>query len=220
MGKILFLLAVVAFIFFYYSKPVSIQPQEEPAEQKASVQQEEPAKQVKIKKVARVIKQEPTPEKQIPQEISPEVAPKDPLPEVAQEDPLPELSPLITAAAHHPYADPDKYPLHYAICKEDLEQVKQVLKKETLINEQGEVVLGTKECYCQENKYEICSCDATLTMPPLNLAVLKGNEDIIKYLLRKKANPLTKDEMGKNALDIAQQENMTTLQNLLIKYVK
>ena len=211
MGKILFLLAVVAFIFFYYSKPVSIQSQEEPAEQKASVQQEKPAKQVKIKKVARVIKQEPTPEKQIPQEI---------LPEVAQEDPLPELSPLITAAAHHPYADPDKYPLHYAICKEDLEQVKQVLKKETLINEQGEVVLGTKECYCQENKYEICSCDATLTMPPLNLAVLKGNEDIIKYLLRKKANPLTKDEMGKNALDIAQQENMTTLQNLLIKYVK
>lgn len=211
MGKILFFLAVVAFIFFYYSKPVSIQTQEESAEQKTSVQQEKPAKQQKIKKVARVIKEEPTSEKQIPQVIQAEVA---------QEDPLPELSPLITATARHPYADPDKYPLHYAICKEDLEQVKQVLKKETLINEQGEVVLGTKECYCQGNKYEICSCDATLTMPPLNLAILKGNENIIKYLLRKKANPLTKDEMGRNSLDIAQQENMATLQNLLIKYVK
>jgi ankyrin repeat protein len=57
-------------------------------------------------------------------------------------------------------------------------------------------------------------------MPPLNLAILKRDETIIKYLLKKKANPLIKDELGRNALDVAQQKNMANIQDLLAKYIK
>ena len=136
------------------------------------------------------------------------------------EKPLPELSSIINTNSNYPYSDPDKYPLHYAIGKGDLDQVRKVLRKESLANEQGEVVLGTKECYCQENQYEICQCPATLIMPPLNLALLQKNEEIAKYLLRRKANPLVKDALGRNALDIAQQQNMAKMQDLLTKYIK
>ena len=123
-------------------------------------------------------------------------------------------------SSNHPYADPDKYPLHYAICKDDLELLKQTLKSETLVNDPGEVIIGTKECYCEQNKYEVCTCDETLIMPPLNLAILKRNEEIAKYLLRRKANPLIKDALGRNALDIAQKQRMANMQDLLMKYVK
>lgn len=197
MEKILFFLAILAFLFFYYSKPVSIE-QQNPAAPK----QEEIKKPVKPKPVVK--KEEQIIEVQ----------------EVAAEKPLPALSPIIQTTANHPYADPDKYPLHYAICKNDFDKVKQVLRKEYLANEQGEVVIGQKECYCPQNKYEICVCDETLIMPPLNLAILKRNEEAAKYLLRKKANPLLKDSLGRNALDIAQQKNMANLQNLLTKYIK
>lgn len=196
MGKILFFLALLGLLLFYYFKPVSVEPQQ-------PVQPE-------VKKETPVVKKQPKVEP--PQEIE--------VDQTAIEKPLPELSPIINVSSNHPYADPDKYPLHYAICKSDFEQVKRVLRRETLANEQGEVVLGTKECYCQENPYEICACPATLIMPPLNLALLQRNEDIAKYLLRKKANPLVKDALGRNALDIAQQQNMAPMQDLLTKYIK
>lgn len=204
MGKILFFLALLGLIFFYYSKPVSLEPQA-PVETKQEEVKKETPKPV-VKKVKKEVPQEPE------QIIEVEDA-------LAQE-PLPELSPLITRTLRHPYADPDKYPLHYAICKEDLNLIKQVLRKESLINEQGEVILGTRECYCPQNKYEICNCDVIRIMPPLNLALLKKNEEIVKYLLSKKANPLIKDEKGKNAIDIAQGRNMEAFQDLLAKYIK
>lgn len=201
MGKILFFLALLGLIFFYYSRPVAIEPTE-PVKQEEK--KEEPKKKVVPKKV------EPKPEPEQIIEVS----------ESMIEKPLPELSNIVVSSDQHPYADPDKYPLHYAICRDDLEQVKKVLKKESLVNELGEVVMGVKECYCQENKYEICHCDATMIMPPLNLAILRRNEEIAKYLLRRKANPLTKDALGRNALDIAQQQSMANMQDYLAKYIK
>lgn len=200
MEKILFFLVLLGLIFFYYAKPFSLE-EPAPAPKQEEVKKEKPKSVLPKKEVQE--------QKQII-EVSP----------ATEEKPLPQLSDIITTNATHPYADPDKYPLHYAICKEDLTLIRQVLKKENLINEQGEVVRGTKECYCPENKYEICACEAILTMPPLNLAVWKKNEDIIKYLLRRKANPLLKDELGRNALDIAQQQNMAEVQDLLAKYIK
>lgn len=197
MGKILFLLVILAFLFFYYSKPVSIE-QPKPAEPK----QEQVKKPVKPK----------TETKQKEQKIEVE--------ETTVEKPLPSLSAIVQTTLNHPYADPDKYPLHYAICKEDFNKVKQVLRKESLANEQGEVIIGQRECYCPQNKYEVCLCDETLIMPPLNLAILKRNEAIAKYLLQKKANPLLRDSLGRNALDLAQQKNMANLQNLLAQYIK
>ena len=197
MEKILFFIIILGFIFFYYSKPVLIEPQE-------PIKQEKQIKAPKKKTAPKVVKTKPE------QIIEVDQTPK--------ERELPELSPIINSTAQHPYADPDKYPLHYAICKNDLEQIKKVLKKEHLINEQGEVVLGTKECYCQENQYEICKCDATLIMPPLNLALLKRDESIAKYLLKRKANPLEKDALGRNAFDIAQQQRMAHMQDYLAKY--
>ena len=202
MGKILFFLALLGLIFFYYSKPVAIVP---PEPVKQEEKKEEPEKKVVPKKVVK------------PQEEPVQIIEVD---ETPIEKPLPKLSNVVLSSAQHPYADPDKYPLHYAICKDDLDQIKKVLKKESLINELGEVVMGVKECYCPENKYEICQCDSTMIMPPLNLAILKRNEEIAKYLLRRKANPLTKDAMGRNALDIAQQQNMATMQDYLAKYIK
>ncbi len=214
MGKILFFLVLLGLVFIYYFKPVSIdEPQKE-----QPVQQEEKKETPKpiVKKVKPQLEQ-PKQEQQ-PQEEEPIL-----IIDVDQtpiEKPLPELSTIITSGKNHPYADPDKYPLHYAICKGDLEQVKKVLKRESLANEQGEVVIGTKECYCQENQYEICRCPATLIMPPLNLAVLQRNEDIVKYLLKRKANPLGKDALGRNSLDIAQKQNMAPMMDLLAKYAK
>ena len=199
MGKILFFLALLGLIFFYYSKPVPVEPQE-------PVKQEEKKEAPKKPVVPKKVKEEPV-----------QVVEVD---ETTVEKPLPELSPIIQTSRQHPYADPDKYPLHYAICKRDLDQVKKVLKKESLINEQGEVVIGVKECYCEENKYEICNCNATLIMPPLNLALLQRDETMVKYLLRRKANPLNKDALGRNALDIAQEQRMATMQDLLAKYIK
>lgn len=199
MGKILFFLALLGLIFFYYSKPVPVEPQE-------PVKQEEKKEAPKKPVVPKKVKEEPV-----------QVVEVD---ETTVEKPLPELSPIIQTSRQHPYADPDKYPLHYAICKRDLDQVKKVLKKEALINEQGEVVIGVKECYCEENKYEICNCNATLIMPPLNLALLQRDETMVKYLLRRKANPLNKDALGRNALDIAQEQRMATMQDLLAKYIK
>ena len=201
MGKILFFLALLGLVFFYYSNSVSVEPQ---------VQVKQEQKTETPKPVVKKVKQEPKPEPV--QEIEVDQTPI--------EKPLPQLSDVITTTAQHPYADPDKYPLHYAICKEDLDLMKKVIKREDLINAQGEVVRGTKECYCTENKYEVCACEAIITMPPLNLAVMKKNEEIIKYLLRRKANPLIKDELGRNALDIAQQQNMAEVQDLLAKYIK
>ena len=198
MGKILFFLALLGLLLFYYFKPVSVEPQQ-PVQ--PEVKKETPV----VKKVKKEPKVEPQQEIEVDQ--------------TSIEKPLPELSTIINVTSNHPYADPDKYPLHYAICKGDLEQVKRVLKRESLANEQGEVVLGTKECYCQENPYDICACPATLIMPPLNLSLLQRNEDIAKYLLRKKANPLVKDALGRNALDIAQQQNMAPMQDLLTKYI-
>jgi len=197
MGKILFFLALLGVVFFYYFKPVSVEPQQ-------PVQQEAPKPVVKKVKPA----PKPEPEQTIDVDQSPIVKP------------LPELSTIITAGENHPYSDPDKYPLHYAICKGDFELVKKVLKRESLANEQGEVVIGTKECYCEENKYEICRCPATLIMPPLNLAVLQRNETILKYLLKKKANPLIKDALGRNSLDIAQKQSMAPTLDLLAKYAQ
>ena len=197
MGKILFLLAVLAFLFFYYSKPVSIEQKKDPAPK-----QEQVKKPVKPKPVVKT-------EDQIIE-----------VQEAAIEKPLPTLSNIIQTTANHPYSDPDKYPLHYAICKGDFNKVKQVLKKESLVNEQGEVVIGQKECYCPQDTYKVCTCDETLIMPPLNLAILKRNEEIAKYLLQKKANPLLRDVLGRNALDLAQQKNMANLQNILKKYTK
>lgn len=202
MGKILFFLALLGLVLFYYVKPFSLEP-EQPVQQQ-EVKKEQP-KPVLPKKEVKEVKE---PEQII--EVSP----------ATEEKPLPELSTIITSTAKHPYADPDKFPLHYAICKEDLDLIKKVLNKEDLINTPGEVVRGTKECYCTENKYEICTCEAITIMPPLNLAVIKKNEQIIKYLLRRKANPLAKDELGRNALDIAQQQNMAAVQDLLAKYIK
>lgn len=199
MGKILFFLALLGLIFFYYSKPVPVEPQE-------PVKQEEKKEAPKKPVVPKKVKEEPV-----------QIVEVD---ETTVEKPLPELSPIIQTSRQHPYADPDKYPLHYAICKRDLDQVKKVLKKESLINEQGEVVIGVKECYCEENKYEICNCNATLIMPPLNLALLQRDETMVKYLLRRKANPLNKDALGRNALDIAQEQRMATMQDLLAKYIK
>lgn len=200
MGKIIFILALLVFLYFYYGKPVSIE-QEKPPVAKT---QETPKKKVTPKPVVK--EEEPIIEVQEQ--------------EVLEQKPLPELSPIIRSTAKHPYADPDKYPLHYAICKGDLEKIKQILKKESLVNEQGEVVLGTKDCYCELDKYKVCSCDATLIMPPLNLALLKRDENTAKYLLRRKANPLLKDAQGRTALDIAQQKNMAEMQDLLKKYIK
>ena len=199
MGKILFFLALLGLIFFYYSKPVPVEPQE-------PVKQEEKKEAPKKPVVPKKVKEEPVQVVEVN--------------ETTVEKPLPELSPIIQTSRQHPYADPDKYPLHYAICKRDLDQVKKVLKKESLINEQGEVVIGVKECYCEENKYEICNCNATLIMPPLNLALLQRDETMVKYLLRRKANPLNKDALGRNALDIAQEQRMATMQDLLAKYIK
>lgn len=201
MGKILFFLALLGLVFFYYFKPVSIEPQQ-------PVQQEE--KKETPKPVVKKVVPTPAPEPKEDIEVD----------ETPMEKPLPELSPIITSGNNHPYADPDKYPLHYAICKRDFEQVKKVLKKESLVNEQGEVVIGTKECYCQDDKYKVCRCPATLIMPPLNLAILQRDENIIKYLLKKKANPLGKDALGRNSLDIAQKQNMATTMDLLAKYVQ
>lgn len=201
MGKILFFLALLGLVFFYYSRPVAIEP---PEPVKQEEKKEEPKKKVVPKKV------EPKPEPVQIIEVD----------ETAIEKPLPELSNVVVSSAQHPYADPDKYPLHYAICRNDLELIKKVLKKESLINELGEVVMGVKECYCPENKYEICQCDSTLIMPPLNLALLKRNEELAKYLLRRKANPLTKDALGRNALDIAQQQSMGTMQDYIAKFIK
>ena len=198
MEKILFFLILLGFIFFYYSKPVLIEPQE-------TIKQEEQAKAPK-KKAPKVVKTETE------QIIEVDQTPK--------ERELPELSPIINSTAQHPYADPDKYPLHYAVCKGDLEQIKKVLKQENIINEQGEVILGTKECYCAENQYEICKCDATLIMPALNLALLKRDENTAKYLLRRNADPLIKDALGRNAFDIAQQQRMAQMQDYLAKYIK
>ena len=197
MEKLLLLLAIVGFIFFYYSKPVSVE-QEKPV-----VQQEQKKKPVKPKPV------------EVQEEQIIEVQE-----ETSTIKPLPQLSPVIQSTNRHPYSDPDKYPLHYAICKGNFDQVKQVLKKESLVNEQGEVVIGTKECYCPQNNYEVCTCNESVVMPPLNLAILKRDETIIKYLLKKKANPLIKDELGRNALDVAQQKNMANIQDLLAKYIK
>ncbi len=202
MGKILFFLALLGLIFFYYSRPVAIEP---PEPVKQEEKKEEPKKKVVPKKVV-----EPKKEPEQIIEVN-----ENPI-----EKPLPKLSNIVTALPQHPYADPDKYPLHYAICKNDLDQVKKVLKKESLINELGEVVMGVKECYCPEDNYKICECNSTLIMPPLNLAILQRNEEMAKYLLRRKANPLTKDALGRNALDIAQQQNMANMQDYLAKYIK
>ena len=205
MGKILFFLVLLGLVLFYYFKPVSVEPPQQP------VQQEE--KKETPKPVVKKVKPEPKPEPEEPVQLI----------DVDQTPilkPLPELSTIITTSKNHPYADPDKYPLHYAICKGDLEQVKKVLKRESLANEQGEVVIGTKECYCEDDKYQVCNCPATLIMPPLNLAVLQRNEDIVKYLLKKKANPLGKDALGRNALDIAQKQSMAPMMDLLAKYAK
>ena len=193
MEKLLLLLAIVGFIFFYYSKPVSVE-QEKPV-----VQQEQKKKPVKPKPV------------EVQEEQIIEVQE-----ETSTIKPLPQLSPVIQSTNRHPYSDPDKYPLHYAICKGNFDQVKQV----SLVNEQGEVVIGTKECYCPQNNYEVCTCNESVVMPPLNLAILKRDETTIKYLLKKKANPLIKDELGRNALDVAQQKNMANIQDLLAKYIK
>ncbi len=204
MGKILFFLAILGLVFFYYSRPVAI---EQPEPVKQEEKKEEPDKKIVPKKVV-APKPKPEPEQIIEVDDTPIVKP------------LPELSNIVESSAQHPYADPDKYPLHYAICRNDFEQVKKVLKKESLVNELGEVVMGVKECHCVENQYEICRCDATMIMPPLNLAILRRNEEIAKYLLRKKANPLTKDALGRNALDIAQQQNMADMQDYLAKFIK
>lgn len=198
MGKIVFILAILAFLYFYYGKPVSIEQEKTP--------------------VAKT--QETKNKKETPKPIVEQKEPVIEVQEVLEQKPLPELSPIIRSTSQHPYADPDKYPLHYAICKGDIEKIKQVLKKESLVNEQGEVVLGTQDCYCELDKYKICSCDATLIMPPLNLALLKRDETTAKYLLRRKANPLLKDAKGRTALDIAQQKNMANMQDLLAKYIK
>lgn len=201
MEKILLFLALLGLVFFYYSRPVAIEP---PTPVKQEEKKEEPKKKIVPKKVE--------PKKEPEQIIEVDENPI--------EKPLPELSNIVMSLPQHPYADPDKYPLHYAICRNDLDQVKKVLKKESLVNELGEVVMGLKECYCPEDKYKICQCDSTLIMPPLNLAILKRNDEIAKYLLRRKANPLTKDAIGRNALDIAQQQSMAEMQDYLAKYIK
>lgn len=75
-----------------------------------------------------------------------------------------------------------KYPIHTAVYFNNFEAVKLLLEKnKEYVNFQNDIDGWT----------------------PLQDAVLKGNIEIINYLLDNGANPLLKDKEGKNALDLA-----------------